>query len=181
MSIRRSAAFAIAPLLACTSALSLATALPMSAQEAASPQVSNDEKIPPAWFLRVEGGAAKIHGRDPSSAWLGARFGRKIPRNGILRWDMGFAGSGADEGFFTFTGGIELQPVPRFFVTPVIRGEIGLLAEPEFGGVVYSGQFGLAINPARLISIRGVYQIGGHGGAEGPTGFLGAIEFRWGS
>ncbi len=160
---------------------SLTTAPPLLAQEAANPQVSNDEKVPAAWFLRVEGGATKIHGRDPSSAWLGARFGRKIPRNGILRWDMGFAGSGADEGFFTFTGGIELQPVPRFFVTPVIRGEIGLLAEPEFGGVVYSGQFGLAINPARLISIRGVYQIGGHGGAEGPTGFLGAIEFRWGS
>jgi hypothetical protein len=160
---------------------SFATALPLLAQEKEGQQVSNDEKIPPAWFVRVEGGAAKIHDRDPSSAWLGARFGRKIPRNGILRWDMGFAGSGADEGFFTFTGGIELQPVPRFFVTPVIRGEIGLLAEPEFGGVVYSGQFGLAINPVRLISIRGVYQIGGHGGAEGPTGFLGAIEFRWGS
>lgn len=159
---------------------SLTTALPLSAQEAGGEQVGNNEKVPPTWFLRVEGGAAKIHGRDPSSAWLGARFGRKIPRNGILRWDMGFAGSGTDEGFFTFTGGIELQPVPRFFVTPVIRGEIGLLAEPEFGGVVYSGQFGLAINPARLISIRGVYQIGGHGGAEGPDGFLGAIEFRWG-
>ena len=159
----------------------LTSVAPLSAQQAASEQVEGNEKVPPAWFVRVEGGAAKIHDRDPSSAWLGARFGRKIPRNGILRWDMGFAGSGADEGFFTFTGGIELQPVPRFFVTPVIRGEIGLLAEPEFGGVVYSGQFGLAINPARLISIRGVYQIGGHGGAKGPTGFLGAIEFRWGS
>jgi len=93
---------------------------------------------------------------------------------------MGLAGSGADEGFFTFTGGIELQPVPSFIVSPIIRAEIGLLAEPEFGGVVYAGQFGLAINPARVISIRGVYQIAGHGGAAGPDGLLGAIEFRWG-
>lgn len=159
---------------------SLATALPLLAQEREGPQKSNDEETPPAWFLRVEGGAAKIHDRDPSSAWLGGRFGRKILQNGILRWDMGIAGSGADEGFFTFTGGIELQPVPRFFVTPLIRGEIGLLAEPEFGGVVYSGQFGLAINPARVVSIRGVYQIAGHGGEPGPDGFLAAIEFRWG-
>ncbi len=153
---------------------------PLSAQQTASEPVGGNEKIPPTWFLRVEGGAAKIDDRDPSSAWLGARFGRQIPRNGILRWDMGFAGSGADEGFFTFTGGVELQPVPSFIVSPIIRAEIGLLAEPEFGGVVYAGQFGLAINPARVISIRGVYQIAGHGGEPGPDGFLGAIEFRWG-
>jgi hypothetical protein len=159
---------------------SLATALPLSAQEGEGPQESNDEENPPAWFLRVEGGAAKIHDRDPSSAWLGVRCGRKILQNGILRWDMGIAGSGADEGYFTFTGAIELQPLPRFFVTPVIRGEIGLLAEPEFGGGVYSGQFGLAINPARVVSIRGVYQVAGHGGEPGPDGFLAAIEFRWG-
>jgi hypothetical protein len=103
---------------------------PLSAQQEASEQAGGNEKVPPTWFLRVEGGAAKIHDRDPSSAWLGARFGRKILRNGILRWDMNLAGSGADEGFFTFTGGIELQPVPSFIVSPIIRAEIGLLAEP---------------------------------------------------
>jgi len=69
---------------------------PLTAQEAPSEQVASNKEVAPAWFVRVEGGAAKIHGRDPSSAWLGARFGRKIPRNGILRWDMGFAASGAD-------------------------------------------------------------------------------------
>ncbi len=159
---------------------SLSTALPLFAQEEAPARVSNQERIPPAWFVRIEGGAAKIHDRDPSSAWLGARVGRKIPRNGILRWDVGIGGSGADEGFLTVTGGIEVQPVPRFYVTPIIRGEFGLLAEPEFSGAVYAGQFGLAINPARSVSIRGVYQIAGHGGEPGPEGFLGAIEFRWG-
>ncbi len=159
---------------------SLANTLPLFAQEAVSPRVSNNEKVPPAWFVRVEGGAAKLHNRDPSSAWLGARFGRKITRNGIVRWDAGFAGSGADEGFFTFTGGVELQPVPRFYVSPVIRGEVGWLGEPEFGGAVAAAQFGLAINPARAISIRGVYQLAEHGGEPGPDGFLGAIEFKWG-
>ncbi len=159
---------------------SLSTAVPLFAQEEAPAPESNVEKVPPAWFVRTEVGAAKIHDRDPSSASLGTRVGRKIPRNGILRWDVGIAGSGADEGFFTVTSGIEVQPVPRFYVTPIIRGEFGWLAEPEFSGAVYAGQFGLAVNPARSISIRGVYQIAGHGGSPGPDGFLGAIEFRWG-
>lgn len=158
----------------------LATAVPLLAQEEAPAPVSNDDKVPPAWFVRIDGGAAEIHDRDPSAAWLGARVGRKILHNGILRWDVGIAGSGADEGFFTVTGGIEVQPLPRFYVTPIIRGEFGLLAEPEFSGAVYAGQFGLAVHPARSVSIRGVYQIGGHGGEPGPDGFLGAIEFRWG-
>ena len=61
---------------------SLSTAVPLFAQEEAPAPVSNNDKIPRAWFLRIEGGAAKIHDRDPSSAWLGARVGREIPRNG---------------------------------------------------------------------------------------------------
>ncbi len=174
------------PLLVATALIVLPDELTL-AQETDQPEPQPSSRVektmqpPAAWFIRPEVGSATMHGRDSlSAAWVGLRFGRKILDSGILRWDVGFSLSGADEGLFTLEGGVEVQPLPRFVVTPLVRLGLGLLAEPEFGGGVYAGQFGLAINPARVVSIRGVYQIAGHGGEPGPDGFLGAIEFRWG-
>ena len=39
-------------------------------------EVKNDEKVPPAWFARLEGGGAKIHEVGQSGAWIGLDVGR---------------------------------------------------------------------------------------------------------
>jgi hypothetical protein len=124
------------------------------------------------WFVRLDGGVAKIHatdGWDPAGA---VRVGRYLDQRRMAAVLLSAAGSSADAGYGTLELGVELQLPGSPRVTPFIGGRAGLLLEEGFGGDVLEGHGGLAFRIGTGQWLRLTAQLGRHSDAKGPHAFL---------
>jgi hypothetical protein len=134
------------------------------------------------WYLRGEAGTADIHGRSEWDGWLAGRVGRAFGASRAFSADAGLALSGADEDYVSATAGFEALFVPNARVSPFVRVEAGLLAEPEFSGLVLGAGGGLAVRVSRRFALRAGATWSTHGNGEGGGGPVHAglaLEYRW--
>jgi hypothetical protein len=134
------------------------------------------------WYLRGELGTADIHGRSEWERWFAGRVGRAFGESGVFAADVGLAFSGADEGYGTATVGLEGRFAPEARVSLFVRAEAGLLAEPEFAGLVLGAGGGLAVRLTDRMALRVGVTASTHGWGEGGGGPIhagGAFEYRW--
>lgn len=140
----------------------------------------------PAWYARGELGATEIHGThdlleaDLDDSWFGARVGRAFGWEGTFALDLGVAGSPADGGFVTVTGGFEARTFARSRVSPFLRLEAGLLdGSPGLCAMTGWGG-GVTFRVIRPVSLRAGVLFGGHcSGGRGPVAASVGVEYRW--
>lgn len=137
---------------------------PLAAQDATGP-----------WYVRFELGSAEIHRAETDGVWVGGRLGRRLGERGTLRVDGGITWSDADEGFAALDLGLELRPLPRGRVTPVLGAGVGILGEPEFTGEVLRAFVGLDVRLGPRLAVRAAVQRAQHGGEQGPDILYGAL------
>ena len=130
------------------------------------------------WTARFQAGSSTIHDWGESGLWGEARIGRSFV-GGMLSADLGLTLSSSDEGYGSLTAGFEVLPFPKPAVSPFVRGEVGVLGEPEYGGYVAGLGGGLAVRLSDRLSVRGGASWGLHGDVEGPVVYYGGIELRW--
>ena len=131
------------------------------------------------WLFRLQGGSATIHEWGKTGSWFEGRVGRSLVGGGLLSVDLGLAASGSDEGYLSLAGGLEVLPLPKAPVSPFVRGEVGLLGEPEYGGYVAGLGGGLAIRLSDRLGLRGGATWNVHGDVEGPVVYYGGLQLRW--
>lgn len=156
-------------------ALCLAGAVPALAQD-----------LYPAWYARGELGVTEIHGTpdlaeaDLDSPWFGARVGRAFGQSGIFALDAGVAGSSADGGFVTVTGGLELRAFARSRVSPFFRLETGYMDESLGGCFVIGWGAGLSFRVSDPVSLRAGALLCAHcWEGTGPVVASVGVEYRW--
>jgi hypothetical protein len=130
------------------------------------------------WTARFQAGSSTIHEWGESGLWGEARLGRSFV-GGVLSADLGLAASSADEAYGSLTAGLEVLPFPRAVVSPFARAEVGLLAEPEYGGYVAGVGGGLSVRLSDRLALRGGASWGTHGDVKGPVVYYGGLQFRW--
>ncbi len=144
------------------------------------------QELYPTWYVRGEFGASEIHGHpdrleaDLDSPWGGGRVGRAFGRSGILAVDGGVAGSSADGGFFTATGGLELRAFARSRASPFVRLEAGFLSDTVGDCFVAGWGTGLSVRVVDSVSLRAGFLfcshcLDGHGPVVASLG----LEYRW--
>ncbi|MGH7673829.1 MAG: hypothetical protein ACREMV_01040 [Gemmatimonadales bacterium] len=138
------------------------------------------QESPGPWHVRFELGSAEIHSSERDGAWLGGRVGRRLDGRGVVRLDGGITWSSADEGFATLELGLELRPLPRAVVTPVLGVGVGVLAEPEFTGEELRAFAGLDVRVGAQLTLRAAVQRAEHGGEEGPNVLFGGFQLGLG-
>jgi hypothetical protein len=148
----------------------------LRAQASAQDEQQAVTEVASPWYFRGEAGSARIHNWDDRAVWLALRVGRGLESTGSFRLGAGLTYSSSGENFLTAEVDLEVLPIPAGMVTPVLGGGIGLLTEPEWGGVVLDGWGGLAVRVTRMVALRAVYQYSVHGGEAGPKGFLVGLE-----
>jgi hypothetical protein len=132
------------------------------------------------WLVRLQGGTATIHEWEASGSWAQALVGRSFA-GGVLSADLGPAFSGAGQGYFSLTAGLEAVPFPKAVVSPFARAELGMLVEGdlEYGGYVAGLGGGLLVRLNDRLALRGGASWGVHGDVEGPMVYYGGVQVRW--
>lgn len=134
----------------------------------------------PTRFVRLEVGQAEIHRPSSTGGVVALRLGRRLERSGVARLDLGASFSGADEGYLTVEGEVELRPLAARRMTPVVGVGAGLLAEPEFSGAVLRAALAVEAELTMRTAMRVGYQVAGHGGERGPHVWFAGMEVRGG-
>ena len=132
----------------------------------------------PRWSVQALIGSARLHSWDERTGWVQFRVGRTIG-SPITSVDVGMGGSGSRAPFTSLTTGLEIRPLPQALVSPFIRGEVGVLGESDFVGVVAGAGGGGVIRLGSRFGLRTGASLNFHGGEKGPITFYGGLEYRW--
>jgi len=130
------------------------------------------------WSVRATFGSARIHSWDDRTSWMELRVGRSIGSR-MTSIDVGIGGAGSGAPFTSLTSGLELRPWPDSRVSPFVRGEVGMLGEGDFVGVVAGIGGGLILRLGSRVGLRTGAALNFHGGEKGPVTFGGGLEYRW--
>lgn len=120
------------------------------------------------WFVRVEGGLAKLHSIDTWDPAGALRAGRYLDRSRVAAVTLGVGGSNADAGYGTLALGVELQLPGNPRITPTLGGRGGLILEESYVGYSLEGGAGLAFRIGAGKWLRLGAQLGDHDEARGP-------------
>lgn len=133
------------------------------------------------WSVRAEGGRSAMHSSDRTGGAWAVRVMRDFRSARFARLAFGVSSGAADEGFFALDLMMELAPLSRFPLTPVVALGGGLLGEPEWGGVFMQAAVGAELRVLPRLSVRGAQQWGSHGGQLGPHMTTVGVALRFGS
>ena len=121
-----------------------------------------DARAQSRWSLRAEAGQSALHESTRRGSAAALRLTRDIGP-GFLRAVGGVALAGADGGFGTLDVALELVPLPRSILTPVVALGIGGIAESEWRGGFGQVTGALEWRLSPRVRLRGAVQSGRHG------------------
>lgn len=118
--------------------------------------------------LALDGGLSQIHGagrEDGIAGRVSVLWALEQPR--LLRIGGHLGVGTADEDYLTIGPALEIHPLSDARLSPFLAARVGLLAEPEFGGLFLAGGLGLELRLGTA-GVRAEISRGVHGGEPGP-------------
>ena len=129
-----------------------------------------------SWMLEGAGLLCKVH--DSGCYGIAFRAHRLRIAGGYLGVETGILGCiGGETGFLSLDIGFRLRPIPNGRFSPFVGVGSGLGSCGEWGGSIKRGYLGIEAMISSRSIITATYQIGSHGGDQGPSFF--AIGLAW--
>jgi hypothetical protein len=151
----------------------LATPAGLAGQDRSPPSALDG---PTRATILFESGMVELHSDGDWGPLLGVRFGHYVDRERIVSVGLGLKAAFAGGGFGALQLGLDARLPIHPDVRPTLSGRGGLMIEPESAQFAVEAGAGVAIRVGNEQWLRLEVQVGRHGEAAGPRGFLIGLE-----